>query len=113
MLAFKACMMGWRVVRLMALGIDQTASMGNLLKPSIYTVSAQIVLARIMDAVRSQEPSKQLTGDHSLNLQSFASSSSFERSYLDWTIGTFSTRDTWPSGSWMVALFRETGHEVG
>ncbi|KAH6957897.1 fungal-specific transcription factor domain-containing protein [Ilyonectria sp. MPI-CAGE-AT-0026] len=100
MLGFKACIMGWRVVRLMALSVDHKILTGELpIKESISTSLARVVLARLMDAVDSGG-------------QSFIIGNSSDSRYLHWAAKAFSLRDTWPTGSWMVAVFQETQREV-
>ncbi|KAH7140195.1 fungal-specific transcription factor domain-containing protein [Dactylonectria estremocensis] len=100
MLGFKACIMGWRVVRLMALGVDHKILTGELpINESISTSLARVVLARLMDAIDGGE-------------QSFLVGTSSDSRYLHWAAKAFSLRDTWPTGSWMVAGFQETQREV-
>lgn len=110
MLGFKACMMGWRVVRLMTLGIDRSTRVGALTtKPSLYSSTARIVLSRLMEALGSQWSSENIIEDLTLGLHGWPNLNSHESHYIDWIIKSFSLRDTWPIGTWMVAVFKETG----
>ena len=112
LLGFKTCMIGWRVVRLMVLSADRAFRTGALpTKPSIYTSSAQIVLARLAEVMGSQLGVDE-GFDPLLWMQGLASASSYEKQYLDWATAAFSERDTWPVGSWMVAVWREVGNEI-
>ncbi|KAK7417853.1 hypothetical protein QQX98_004328 [Neonectria punicea] len=100
MLGFKACIMGWRVVRLMALSVEHKLLTGELpVKASTSTSLARVVLARLMDAIASGG-------------ESFIDGISSDSRYLHWATKAFSLRDTWPTGSWMVAVFQETQREV-
>lgn len=54
MLGFKSCIMGWRVVRLMALSIEHVVLTEDLpIRSTISTSMAQVILARLMDAINS------------------------------------------------------------
>ncbi|KPM41829.1 hypothetical protein AK830_g4739 [Neonectria ditissima] len=100
MLGFKACIMGWRVVRLMALSVEHKLLTGELpIKASASTSLARVVLARLMDAIASGG-------------QNFIDGTSSDSRHLHWATKAFSLRDTWPTGSWMVAVFQETQREV-
>jgi hypothetical protein len=110
MLGFKACMMGWRVVRLMTLGIDRLTRVGALsTKPSLYSSTARIVLARLVEALGSQWSPEETMEDFTLGLHGWPNPNSHEAHYIDWIIKSFSLRDIWPIGTWMVAVFKETG----
>lgn len=114
LLGFKACMMGWRVVRLMTLGIGRTPPTGlSQGKPSIYAMSTQIVLARIMEAIGSgRENSGVNLMKQVLDGKDRVAAEDYEMQYLDWTDRTFSLRNLWPLGGWMVAVFQETRQEA-
>ncbi|KAI0896213.1 fungal-specific transcription factor domain-containing protein [Annulohypoxylon nitens] len=116
MLGFKACMMGWRVIRLMVLGLEQPLMHGSeILRPNIYAVSAQVVLAKVMDALSSgcagspqgfeKEPFTDVYRDE------LGTISATEAKYLEWMERTFAMRDVWPLGEWVVAVFNETRGE--
>lgn len=105
--------MGWRVVRLLALSHDGTPRVGALpVKPSMFTSSAQIMLARLMGSISSQPTD--INADLTLGGAKNAGlgCSRYDRHYLEWATRLFSLRDTWPSAAWMVALFQETQNEM-
>ncbi|KAI2601887.1 fungal-specific transcription factor domain-containing protein [Hypoxylon sp. NC1633] len=115
MLGFKACMMGWRLVRLMVLGLEQPLPYGseylNLRLSTIYTVSAQVVLAKVMEALsvggggRTSGSEKYQFHDGYHN--ELGATSTTEAKYLEWTERTFAMRGVWPLGDWVVAVFNE------
>lgn len=120
MLGFKACMMGWRVVRLMVLGIEKPFIYGSdflhIGPQNIYSVSAQVVLAKVMEAL-SIGGSDTLPGNEKCLFDNgyrneLGGVSPTEAKYLEWMERTFVTRDAWPLGEWVVAVFNET-HEGG
>lgn len=115
MLGFKACMMGWRVVRLMVLGLEQPLILGSeilhLRMPSIYSVSAQVVLAKVMEALSlggGCSPPGTAQGHAHDELGTISAT---EAKYLEWMQRTFATREIWPLGDWVVAVFNETREE--
>jgi hypothetical protein len=113
MIGFKACMMGWRVVRLMALGLEQNSGSDvlQMARPSIYSLSAQIVLARIMESIDPEGGNGPSHNDSQFKTAGSARlgvSSNTETRYLEWIERTFATRDLWPPGKWVVAVFNET-----
>ena len=110
-LGFKACIMGWRVVRLMTLSIDHTVRVGSFpVKPSIFASPAQIVLARLMEVTCSEMPSTEC--EVARPGQSPKAKNSYDSRYLEWTSKTFALRNTWPGGAWMVAVFEESRREL-
>ncbi|KAF7562890.1 hypothetical protein G7046_g1240 [Stylonectria norvegica] len=111
LLGFKASMIGWRVVRLMTLNTERAELFGELdRKPSIFTAFSQLALARLMEAIGS--PLSGVEGQDEHQMLGFDPTTSYDGRYLSWTTKTFSLRDTWPSGAWMVAVFQETQREV-
>lgn len=118
MLGFKACMMGWRVVRLMTLGIQQDETTGLLGRgaPSIYSLSAKLILERIMQAMSkggghgvANDFGEQMMGS---NTGYLGITSGIEVRYLEWMENTFASRDLWPPSEWIVAVFNETRQEA-
>lgn len=119
MLGFKACMMGWRVVRLMTLGLQQeeTADLLGRSVPSIYSLSAKLILERIMQAMSREggdgvvkDFAEQMMGSNTGHL---GITSGIEVRYLEWMESTFASRDLWPPGEWIVDVFNETRQEAG
>ncbi|KAI1637002.1 fungal-specific transcription factor domain-containing protein [Biscogniauxia mediterranea] len=108
-LGFKACMMGWRVVRLMALGYEQQISTRSevfqLSRPNLCSLSSQVILARVMEAL-GPETGDQAQFQH-VNQGHLGIVSSAEARFLEWTERTFALRDIWPPGEWVVAVFNE------
>ncbi|KAI1102510.1 fungal-specific transcription factor domain-containing protein [Jackrogersella minutella] len=119
MLGFKACMMGWRVVRLMVLGLEQPLIHGSdimaLRMPNIYSVSAQAVLAKVMEALSmgnvASPPEAEKCYFNDGYSDGFGVFNATEAKYLRWMERTFATRDVWPLGEWVVAVFNETRAE--
>ncbi|KAK6203968.1 hypothetical protein LQW54_008541 [Pestalotiopsis sp. IQ-011] len=119
MLVFKACMMGWRVVRLMALGLQQDETTDLLRRgvPSIYSLSAKLILERITQAMSrngrgsaANDFGEQMVGSSTGHL---GITSGIEVRYLEWMENTFASRDLWPPGEWIVAAFNEIRQEAG
>ncbi|KAI1206326.1 fungal-specific transcription factor domain-containing protein [Annulohypoxylon truncatum] len=116
MLGFKACMMGWRVIRLMVLGLEQPLIHGSeILRPNIYSVSAQVVLAKVMEALSTGcggSPQGFEKGPfNDVYRDELGTISATEAKYLEWMERTFAMRDVWPLGEWVVAVFNETREE--
>lgn len=115
MLGFKACMMGWRVVRLMVLGLEQPFMLGSeilhLRMPSIYSVSAQVILSKVIEALNMGGGSSPGAADGNKYLDELGTISATEAKYLEWMQRTFTTRTIWPLGGWVVAVFNETREE--
>ncbi|KAI1389946.1 fungal-specific transcription factor domain-containing protein [Hypoxylon trugodes] len=122
MLGFKACMMGWRVIRLMALGLEQPLIPGTdimqLRQPNIHSISAQVVLAKVTEALSLGTSSFPQGNDKGQIWSTFQDLglglglSTTEAKYLEWTERTFAMRDVWPLGEWIVAVFNEPRHEA-
>ncbi|KAI1455419.1 fungal-specific transcription factor domain-containing protein [Annulohypoxylon moriforme] len=116
MLGFKACMMGWRVIRLMVLGLEQPLIHGSeILRPNIYAVSAQVVLAKVMEALSMGSGGSPLGFEkgplNDVYRDELGTISATEAKYLEWMERTFAMRDVWPLGEWVVAVFTETRNE--
>ncbi|KAJ3580228.1 hypothetical protein NPX13_g335 [Xylaria arbuscula] len=107
MISFKACLMGWRIVRLMALQLDPTSIL-NTTTPSLYIVSAQVVLARLLNATNPETPIcpdiNQTQADIFINAES---------RYLEKTEALFARKNLWPVGASIVGVFCETREELG
>jgi hypothetical protein len=119
MIGFKACVMGWRVVRLMALGLEQNTTSNSMHppRPSMYSLSAQIVLGRIMEAIDPEGGNQPQSSDEDFSNRNSGHHSGVgghdpETRYLEWTERTFAMRDLWPPGEWVVAVFNETRQEA-
>ncbi len=125
MLGFKACMMGWRVVRLMALGLEQPlipgSDMARMAGPNICSISAQVVLTKVLGALSKGDGSG--GGGSLLGFEKgqypdvyhsqLGSISAVEAKYLEWTERTFAVRDIWQPGEWIVAVFNEPREGAG
>ena len=115
LIGYKACMMGWRVVRLMALGLEQPLGAGsevlNLGRPNIYSVSAQAVLSKFMEALNggSNPPEGIQNGQfRDIYHPQLGTISASETKYLEWMERTFVLRNAWPPGEWIVAVLNES-----
>lgn len=102
MLGFKACMMGWRVVRLMILN---TSKEMKTYGTSYHPTPTQDILSTIIDAINSPHGG---STDASVSLRDGTMRSSCEIQYLEWADRIFCTRNTWPVGGWMTAVLRES-----
>lgn len=116
MLGFKACMMGWRVVRLMVLGLEQPLIPGSdilqMSRPNLYSMSSQVVLTRVMEALSMSGNGGSPQSFDKWPFQDVyhgqvGTISAAEAKYLEWTERTFALRDVWPPGEWVVAVFNE------
>ncbi|GKT96875.1 hypothetical protein Ct61P_14725 [Colletotrichum tofieldiae] len=95
MVGFKACLMGWRLVRLMSLTVAQgNVNIPGDRVPSIYAVTAQVLLGGILAAIKSD--------DDPVN-----TSETPEASYLTWVEANFASQRHWPLGKWIVAVFSD------
>lgn len=107
LLSYKACIMGWRVVRLMALGIEHIntrASVGEVPVTASISISlASVVLSRLMKAINP---------DDTDTVAAPVSGTTSDTRYLCWAASAFELRNTWPSGSWMVTGFQEVMWET-
>ena len=115
LIGYKACMMGWRVVRLMALGLEQPLMSGSevlqIARPSIYSASAQAVLSKFMEALSGggSSPHGVENGQfRDIYHPQLGTISSAETKYLEWMERTFALRDAWPPGEWIVAVLNES-----
>ncbi|KXH31793.1 hypothetical protein CSIM01_09468 [Colletotrichum simmondsii] len=105
MIGYKACLLGWRIVRLMAVSLQTSSASFNIQTQSIYSMSARVVLTGIL-AATSLEPANQ-RGEW----DSTAAVDDAESRYLAWMEATFLARDVWPPSKWIVAVFNESRHE--
>lgn len=97
----------------MTLGINQSVRVGALpVKPGIYTSAAQIVLARLMEVIRTRKSHMEMSEETLLGVQGDPTATNFESRYLDWATEAFSSRDIWPSGAWMQLVFKETQRDL-
>ncbi|KAK2752720.1 hypothetical protein CKAH01_17646 [Colletotrichum kahawae] len=95
MVGFKACLMGWRLVRLMSLTVAQSnVNIPGARVPSIYAVTAQVLLGGILAAINSD--------DNPINI-----SETPEARYLTWVEANFANQRFWPLGKWIVAVFND------
>lgn len=106
MVGFKACLMGWRLVRLMSLTVAQsnvnipgarvpsTYAVTAPEFPSTYAVTAQVLLGGILAAINSD--------DNPVNI-----SETPEARYLTWIEANFASQRFWPLGKWIVAVFND------
>ncbi|KAH9230300.1 hypothetical protein K456DRAFT_1843206 [Colletotrichum gloeosporioides 23] len=95
MVGFKACLMGWRLVRLMSLTVAQSnVNIPGARVPSIYAVTAQVLLGGILAAINSD--------DNPVNI-----SETPEARYLTWVEANFASQRFWPLGKWIVAVFND------
>ncbi|KAF4820089.1 hypothetical protein CGCSCA5_v004192 [Colletotrichum siamense] len=95
MVGFKACLMGWRLVRLMSLTVAQSnVNIPGARVPSIYAVTAQVLLGGILAAINSD--------DNLVNI-----SETPEARYLTWVEANFASQRFWPLGKWIVAVFND------
>ncbi|KAK0381313.1 hypothetical protein CLIM01_01282 [Colletotrichum limetticola] len=98
MIGYKACLLGWRIVRLMAVSLQTSTASSNIQTQSIYSMSARVVLTGILAAIRGQWNPTAAVDDA-------------ESRYLAWMEATFLARDVWPPSKWIVAVFNESRHE--
>ncbi|KAI3558083.1 hypothetical protein CABS03_00159 [Colletotrichum abscissum] len=98
MIGYKACLLGWRIVRLMAVSLQTSTASSNIQTQSIYSMSARVVLTGILAAIRGQWNPTAAVDDA-------------ESRYLAWMEATFVARDVWPPSKWIVAVFNESRHE--
>ncbi|KAI0111063.1 fungal-specific transcription factor domain-containing protein [Nemania sp. FL0031] len=107
MVSFKACLMGWRIVRLMSLQLDPKSILDTA-TPSLYIVSAQVILARVLTAMNPESP---LHPDvNRTHAEIFINA---ESRYLEQTEALFTRKNLWPLGISIVAVFGETREELG
>lgn len=109
MLCFKACIMGWRVLRLMALTLERSAAHEalQLNKPSIYSWSARVVLSRILGPINSGSQDSLLFSPPNGELPGLEAASCEDR-YLKWMEHTFALRSLRPMSRWILAVISET-----
>ncbi|KAL0781933.1 hypothetical protein CaCOL14_003268 [Colletotrichum acutatum] len=97
MIGYKACLLGWRIVRLMAVSLQASSASFNIQAQSIYSMSARVVLTGILAAISSESANQRGQWD------STAAVDDAESRYLTWMEATFLARDVWPPGKWIVA----------
>lgn len=112
LLCFKACIMGWRVLRLMALTLERSAAYEalQLNNPSIYSWSARVVLSRIFSPINPDIQHALLRSQPHGELPRLEAASC-EDQYLKWMEQTFTLRGLRPITRWILAVISETRQE--
>lgn len=100
MIGYKACLLGWRIVRLMAVSLQTSSASFNIQTQSIYSMSARVVLTGILAAISPENQRGQWDSTAAVN--------DAESRYLAWMEATFLARDVWPPSKWIVAVFNES-----
>ena len=110
LLGFKACMMGWRVVRLATLGAkqNQRSNIPGSDMSNIYSISAKLILERVIRAMTqdsrdcaAMDIDEQILGSRTGHL---STGGRIEARYLEWMQSTFASRNLWPPGQWIVTF---------
>ncbi|KAK1482906.1 hypothetical protein CABS01_02642 [Colletotrichum abscissum] len=105
MIGYKACLLGWRIVRLMAVSLQTSTASSNIQTQSIYSMSARVVLTGILAAISPESANQRGQWNPT------AAVDDAESRYLAWMEATFVARDVWPPSKWIVAVFNESRHE--
>ncbi|KAK1676039.1 fungal-specific transcription factor domain-containing protein [Colletotrichum godetiae] len=108
MIGYKACLLGWRIVRLMAVSLQTSSASFGIQASSIYAMSARVILTGILAAIRPDI----IYGDQRGLWEQAATVDDAESRYLAWMEATFSARDIWPPSKWIVAVFHESRQET-
>lgn len=106
MIGYKSCLLGWRIVRLMAVSLQTSSAPFNVQAQSIYSMSARVVLTGILAAISPESAFQRGQWDPT------AAVDDAESRYLAWMEATFTARDVWPPSKWIVAVFNESRHEA-
>jgi hypothetical protein len=108
-LCFKACIMGWRVLRLMALTLERSAAYEalRLNKPSICSWSARVVLSRILGPINPDGQDFFISSQQNGELPQIKAASC-EDQYLEWMEQIFALRSLRPMSRWILAVISET-----
>ncbi|KAL2415826.1 hypothetical protein ABEF91_000195 [Exophiala dermatitidis] len=99
-LSYKACMVGWRLVRLMSLSERREQETG---RQTFYAAPIKSVMGRITKAagLQQSQPSDRMSKQNTAE-------PNYEFMYLEWAERSFSSRNVWPIGSWMSAVLKES-----
>ncbi|KAL4961193.1 C2H2-type zinc finger protein [Aspergillus stella-maris] len=112
MLGFKACLIGWRTVRLLALTLGCQENVGS--SGSVYALSAKVLMHKILESASLGGHGGQYrrgsvgSGDTPHSISSFAILNDSESQYLERVERVLSGRNTWPAAAWIGAVFTET-----
>ncbi|RDW82832.1 hypothetical protein BP6252_03944 [Coleophoma cylindrospora] len=106
-LNFKTCMIGWRLIRLMMLNMDQGGISSQ--SSSASEAPTRSVLLNIYAAIMRDG---NLTGDRMVTDSNFMASGRDELWYLEWAHRTFRERSVWPVGDWIGAVLKESLDEA-
>ncbi|KAF4123091.1 early growth response protein 1 (egr-1) [Geosmithia morbida] len=115
-IAFKSCLMGWRIVRLITIGIqDSLRGQRSTILPSVYTAFGRSMMYDILTALDPENDGRleDVTGDERLSESSPRSSEMLkdsERHYLERIEDALTRRNHWPLATWIAAVFTETFH---
>ncbi|KAL4783651.1 fungal-specific transcription factor domain-containing protein [Aspergillus varians] len=126
MLGFKACLMGWRTVRLLALGLQDAGGGAGVVShmstsTNIYALSARVLIHNILASIDLEgggDGSRQRRGSgggggevnaHTPDsISSFAILNDSEAQYLERVEVALARRNVWPVAAWIGAVFTET-----
>ncbi|KAL4908784.1 fungal-specific transcription factor domain-containing protein [Aspergillus multicolor] len=119
MVAFKAILIGWRAVRLMALGLQGNTN-SSPSRSSIYTLSAKVLMRKILGSieVNSEEKNnnhrhRRGSGGSQQSISSFTILNDSEALYLERVEAALARRNVWPAAVWIGAVFTETRGGMG
>lgn len=112
-IAFKSCLMGWRMVRLIAIGLQESSERQASSLSSVNAAFGRSVMYDIlsaMDTVGKAQLGEGFFADHmrettSNRLEMLKDS---EARYLERVEAAITRRDTWPAAAWIGAVFTET-----
>ncbi|KAL4948438.1 fungal-specific transcription factor domain-containing protein [Aspergillus filifer] len=112
MLSFKACLIGWRTVRLLALALESQDNSSS--SSSVYALSARVLMHKILESASLGGYGAQYrrgsrgSEDTPHSISSFALLNGYESWYLERVERVLSGRNVWPVATWIGAVFTET-----
>lgn len=109
-LGFKSCLMGWRTVRLLALGLQERSGSHS----NVYKISARVLMQNILTSIglKDEKVSRHADGQQGVTAGSatgFSVLNGYEAQYLSCVEAAVTKRNMWPVATWIEAVFAEAG----
>lgn len=111
-LGFKSCLMGWRTVRLLALGLQERSGSHS----NIYKLSARVLMQNILTSIgmkderdRHQDRQERLAPGTATG---FSVLNGYEAQYLSCVEAILAKRNMWPVATWIEAVFAEASSSI-
>lgn len=111
MVAFKTSLMGWRLVRLVSLSVQEGYSGPECTSmPSIYTAFARSMMYGILTAMEFENGHGNTFPTSAASPRCAELLKDSEAQYLSRIEAAICSRDVWPVAKWIKAVFTETKH---